>query len=117
MTDFLFHRADIDRMAEEMDIYPPANKGDFIYAFRFRTDFPQAILDTAPPGMPWVIRLAGPARYRFQATTLANILPSAGRAQTKLPDATPTIIAKNALNDERFWHGFDTTASSTSLPV
>lgn len=101
ITEFVFRREEIDRAAQDLGLRPPANKGDVVYTFRFRRDLPQAILDTAPPGMPWVIRLAGIGRYRFQATALANIVPTPGRAETKVPDATPGIIAMYALNDEQ----------------
>lgn len=101
LTEFVFRREEMDEAARDVGLAPPANKGDLVYSFRFRTDLPQSIRDTAPPGMPWVIRLAGIARYRFQATALANILPTPGRAETKIPDATPGIIAMHALNDEQ----------------
>ncbi|HZT06760.1 MAG TPA: hypothetical protein VFC51_06990 [Chloroflexota bacterium] len=41
--------------------------------------------------------------YRFKQTPdyLANIRPTPGKAVTKVPDATPSIITQNRLNDEQ----------------
>lgn len=101
VTEFFFQREEIEEAARELGLRPPRNQGDLIYSFRFRRELPQPIRETAPPGMPWVIRLSGISRYRFQATALANILPTPGRAETKIPDATPGIITKHALSDEQ----------------
>lgn len=100
-TDFYFEREEIATAAGALSFARPKNLGDVIYTYRFRRDLPASIRSKAPDGLPWVIRLAGTARYRFQATSLANIVPSSGRAQTKIPDATPGIIVNYALNDEQ----------------
>lgn len=62
---------------------------------------PTAIRDLAPEGKEWIIRPAGKARYCFVATSTALIEPSQILAETKVPDATPGIIAMYALSDEQ----------------
>lgn len=102
LTDFYFYRSEIGTASVELGFETPvANWGDLIYSFRFRARLPESIQSTAPPGLPWVIRLAGIGRYRFQATALANIIPTPARAQTKVPDATPGVITMYRLNDEQ----------------
>jgi hypothetical protein len=55
----------------------------------------------APVGKEWVIQPVGRARYCFTARVMAVITPSPLLAETKIPDATPGIIAMYALNDEQ----------------
>lgn len=102
VNNFYFHRSEIRMASAELGIeIPVANYGDLLYYFRFRGQLPERVRATTTPDRPWVIRLAGTGRYRFQATALANILPSPGRAQTKVPDATPGVVAMYRLNDEQ----------------
>lgn len=96
-----FERDEIVQAAEELDIKLPKNIGDLVYSFRYRADLPESIKACAPDGEQWIIMPAGRARYRFAATKLAIIRPSGQYAQTKIPDATPGIIAMYALNDEQ----------------
>lgn len=96
-----FEREDIVRVAEELRINLPKNLGDVIYSFRYRTPLPKAVRDKAPKGKEWIIRPAGPAKYLFVATARATIQPSKMMAETKVPDATPGIIAMYALSDEQ----------------
>ena len=64
---------------------------------------PEKVLATAEEGNVWIIRGAGRSRYRFvqMPESLAFISPTEGAAVTKIPDATPGIIAKYACNDEQ----------------
>jgi hypothetical protein len=103
LTEFSFVREEIGTAADALNIKHPKNFGDVLYAFRFRRPLPDDILATAPEDMPWVIRLSGIGRYRFKQTPryLANIRPASGKVVTKVPDATPSIITKNRLNDEQ----------------
>jgi hypothetical protein len=78
-----------------------ANDGDVLYAYRFRRALPQRILDTQTDGLQWRIQLAGRARYRFVLSRTIHIAPNAALITIKVPDATPEIIAKYALNDEQ----------------
>ena len=39
--------------------------------------------------------------YKFVARELSNIIPTAGMAETKIPDATPGVIAMHARSDEQ----------------
>ncbi len=88
-------------MARELGISLPKNLGDVIYNFRYRTALPDSIRRQAPEGLEWIIRPAGRARYHFVATAVASITPSALMAETRIPDATPGIIAMYALSDEQ----------------
>ncbi len=96
-----FERDEIERVAHELHVILPKNIGDLIYSFRYRTALPEAIRSRAPEGHSWIIRPAGRARYQFVATTVATIVPTSMLAETKIPDATPAIIAMYALSDEQ----------------
>ncbi len=96
-----FEREDIIRYAEALGVELPKNLGDLIYSFRYRTELPSSILDTAPPGETWIIRPAGRSRYRFVLVTDAPLAPNPNLAIIKIPESTPGIIAKYAFSDEQ----------------
>jgi len=96
-----FERSDIIAAANKLGIKLPKNLGDVIYSFRYRTELPQSILAKAPENAEWIIRPAGTARYAFELVQVASITPSPKLAETKIPDATPGVIEKYALNDEQ----------------
>jgi len=96
-----FERDDITRTASALGIPLPKNVGDVIYSFRYRASLPESIRKRAPKGMEWVIRPVGHARYKFALTSMAYVAPNDLLSKTKIPDATPGIIAKYALNDEQ----------------
>lgn len=100
-TEVTFVRDEIERAAEELGIKLPKNLGDVIYSFRFRTEMPVSILSTAPEGKAWVIKLAGKAIYKFVAEREWIIQPNPGLIRVKIPDSTPGIIARYALDDEQ----------------
>jgi hypothetical protein len=100
-TEIEFDREDFVEHAEALGIRPPKNLGDVIYSFRFRVALPEAIQERAPEGLEWMIRLAGRAKYKFVAVKQARIIPTEQLVETKIPDATPGVIAKWALNDEQ----------------
>lgn len=96
-----WERDDIFRACEALGIARPKNLGDVVYSFRYRTPLPESVRRKAPPGEDWIIRGTGPAKYRFVATALAWVSPTAGMAETKVPDATPGIVEMYALSDEQ----------------
>jgi hypothetical protein len=100
-SDFEFDREEIGESADRLGITRPKNLGDVIYTFRYRKQLPEPILETQPAGLNWLILGAGDARYRFRLSTLATIVPTPGTMVRKIPDATPEIISKYALNDEQ----------------
>lgn len=100
-TQFEFERADLERTAAAMGIALPKNLGDVIYSLRYRSEFPQAILDTQPPGMEWIIEGAGRARYRFSLVRLNRIIPNEELVTIGIPDGTPEVIRAYALDDEQ----------------
>ncbi|WP_199194905.1 endonuclease [Phyllobacterium phragmitis] len=101
LTVIDFERADIDATAIAMGLPAPKNLGDLIYSLRYRTSFPQAILSTQPQGMEWIIEGAGRARYRFVLVRLNRILPREDLVTINIPDSTPEVIRKYALDDEQ----------------
>ena len=84
-----------------MGIDLPKNLGDLVYSFRYRTELPPSILARAPAGEAWIIRPAGRSKYRFVLVADVPLTPNPNLAVTKVPDATPGIIAKYAFNDEQ----------------
>ncbi len=100
-TEVPFEREDLVRVAKRLGVKLPKNLGDIIYSFRYRTPLPQSVRDKAPPGKEWTIRPAGPGKYCFAAIAQAVIQPNSMIAETKVPDATPGVIAMYALSDEQ----------------
>ena len=96
-----FEREDIVRTAKKLRIKLPKNLGDVVYSFRYRVNLPESICKRAPEGFEWVIRPTGQAKYKFSLASMPRIIPNNLLAETKIPDATPGIIAKYALNDEQ----------------
>jgi hypothetical protein len=100
-VEVAFDRVELNEAADTLDIPSPKNLGDVIYSARYRTPLPQSIRSTATEGKEWIIEGAGKGRYRFRCVALAQIEPTAGLAETKIPDATPGIIERYALTDEQ----------------
>lgn len=95
-------RDELDQGADALGLKRVKNLGDLIYSFRYRYDLPAVILNAAPEGMEWVIRGAGAAKYRLDLIPAqVRIRPNPALTVTKLPDATPEIIAASALGDEQ----------------
>jgi hypothetical protein len=101
MKSFCFERSEMETTAAKLGIALPKNIGDLIYAFRFRNELPASILAEAPGGKTWVIKLAGKATYQFVLDRQWTIKPNTGLIEIKIPEATPGIIARYALNDEQ----------------
>lgn len=96
-----FAREELEKVAGDLDIKLPKNIGDLIYSFRFRVTLPESIRKTAPQGYEWVIKLAGKAQYKFVAELPWIVCPNPALIRTKIPDSTPGIISRYALNDEQ----------------
>ena len=96
-----FRRQDIADAAIELGLKAPLNLGDVVYSFRYRRPLPQSIIDKAPPGRSWVIMPDGIAKYVFIAMAFTDIRPNERLAETKIPDATPGVVARYALSDEQ----------------
>ncbi|MCA3798773.1 MAG: endonuclease, partial [Burkholderia sp.] len=101
VTDFEFAREEIAAAAARKGVKAPKNLGDVIYTYRYRRQLPPSILATQPEGQYWLILGAGDAKYRFRLSKLCYIEPTNGLMVRKIPDATPEIIARYALNDEQ----------------
>lgn len=99
-TSFQFERQEISDIANELSIPQPKNLGDLLYSFRYRSALPPSIRDTAPAGQEWVILKTGQSSYRFVLAAGSRILPRTDLIRIKIPDATPEIVVKHALNDE-----------------
>ena len=96
-----FFRDEIIAVAKELNVPPPKNPGDVMYAYRYRKPLPQNVIDTQPDGYEWIIEGAGDAKYIFKLVPLNRILPNPNLLSIKIPDATPEIIGKYALGDEQ----------------
>jgi hypothetical protein len=96
-----FEREDIVIFANKLKINLPKNLGDLVYSFRYRAAFPESIQASAGKGETWIIRPAGRSKYRFVLVPDRPLVPNENLAITKIPDATPGVIAKYALTDEQ----------------
>lgn len=77
------------------------NIGDVVYTYRFRREFPEEILHTAPQGKMWIITGKGDGLYEFRLITTPVLNADPGLYETKVHDATPEIVRRFALNDEQ----------------
>lgn len=97
-----WRRDELPEGAASLGIELPKNLGDVVYAIRYRIDFPSAMRDAAPDGHEWIIRSVGRSKYAFDLIPAqVRIRPNAALEVTKIPDATPEIIAASALGDEQ----------------
>jgi hypothetical protein len=96
-----FHREEIERVADQLQIRLPKNLGDVIYSFRYRAALPERIRATAPEGRIWIIRPEGRSQYAFELVAEVIIRPNEMLAETKVPDATPGIVTLYAFGDEQ----------------
>ncbi|MBN8246665.1 MAG: endonuclease [Verrucomicrobia bacterium] len=96
-----FARDELVSVASSLGIPLPKNLGDLIYTFRFRAPLPDRITATAPSGKSWVIRQAGRGQYRFVLASAWSVVPNRKLVHIKVPDSTPGIIARYALDDEQ----------------
>ncbi len=101
MKEIAFERDDLVNTAIELGIVLPKNLGDVVYSFRYRSELPDFIRSTAPEGLSWIIRPTGQSKYTFALTSMPRIKPNEMLSETKIPDATPGIIAKYAVDDEQ----------------
>jgi hypothetical protein len=101
MDEIVFEREEIVKAAKELNIILPKNLGDVLYTFRYRASLPESITATAPEGFEWMIRPAGRSKYTLALVQQSIVVPSNMMAETKIPDATPGIISRYALNDEQ----------------
>lgn len=101
VSEIDFERVEFSQVAEELGIVLPKNLGDVLYSFRYRTLLPKSIISKAPKGYEWIIRPAGKGKYKLVIVKQSIIAPSSILAETKIPDATPGVIATYSLNDEQ----------------
>jgi len=100
-AEVCFERKEIETVAQELNINLPKNLGDIVYSFRYRVALPESIKEKATEGRQWIIRPAGRSRYCFVQVAEHSILPTAMKAETKVPDATPGLVAMYSLDDEQ----------------
>jgi hypothetical protein len=100
-SEVCFERQEIERVAQDLHINLPKNLGDIVYSFRYRVALPESIRAKAPENRQWIIRPAGRSRYCFVLANEQNITPTAMKAETKVPDATPGLVAMHSLDDEQ----------------
>ncbi len=78
-----------------------SNLGDILYSIRYRADLPERIAATCESGTTWYVFGTGTGKYVFRKSEVIEIGPTRNQLQIKIPDATPEIIAKYAMNDEQ----------------
>ena len=100
-TQVDFERSDITAAAKRLRLPRPSNVGDVVYSARYRGNLPEAVQSTATAGREWIIRGAGSGRYSFVLTRPIRLAPNEQMGATKVPDATPGVVAMHALNDEQ----------------
>ena len=101
ITEIEFERTEINQAADKLGIALPKNLGDVLYSFRYRILLPKSITSKAPKGYEWIIRPAGKGKYKLAIVKQSVIAPSTIMAETKIPDATPGVIAIYSMNDEQ----------------
>src|SRR6266487_165603 len=101
MRDLDFEREEIVKVCNELKLEVPKNLGDLVYSFRYRAALPESIQKLAGEGETWIIRPTGRAKYRFVLVKSKPIAPNENMSTTKVPDATPGVVAKYALSDEQ----------------
>ncbi len=101
MRELDFEREEIVKVCNELKLEVPKNLGDLVYSFRYRAALPESIQKLAGEGETWIIRPTGRAKYRFVLVKSKPIAPNENMSTTKVPDATPGVVAKYALSDEQ----------------
>jgi len=101
MREVPFEREEMEKVALKLKVKLPKNLGDLVYSFRYRALLPETITSLAGEQQIWIIRPAGRSRYAFALVKNTPIVPNEHMAVTKVPDATPGIVAKYAFNDEQ----------------
>jgi len=96
-----FERTDLEATAAKLGIALPKNLGDVVYSFKFRASLPAIIQETAPEEQYWVIVGKGISKYAFELKVFSKIRPDNMLPTIKIPDATPGVVARYALNDEQ----------------
>ena len=97
MREVDFEREEIVKFGKTLKIDLPKNLGDLVYSFRYRAALPAKIQATAGEGEAWIIRPAGRSKYRFVLVSNTPLTPNSNMTATKVPDSTPGIVAKYAL--------------------
>ncbi|MBI2496075.1 MAG: endonuclease [Candidatus Omnitrophica bacterium] len=101
MREVDFEREEIVKFGKALKVDLPKNLGDLVYSFRYRAALPARIQATAGEGEAWIIRPGGRSKYRFVLVPNTPLVPNPSMSATKVPDATPGIVAKYAFNDEQ----------------
>jgi len=100
-TEIPFASRDIRAAADEIEVDQPANPPDVLYSMRYRGNTPEAISEMEPEGKSWIIRGTGTGSYSFALIDKLDIVPNPLMGETKIPDATPGIVAMYASGDEQ----------------
>ena len=101
MTQVEFERSDLTAASERLGIPSPKNLGDVLYSLRYRQKLPASVRATAGEGYEWIIRGTGDGRYSFDLVVPTPLVPNENMGATKVPDATPGVVAMYALGDEQ----------------
>jgi hypothetical protein len=101
LNEIPFVRPELIDAARSLGIKTISNIGDNIYSMRHgRMALPGSITEKAPEGKQWIIVGKGVGKYAFRLFK-GIVRPNLSLPVIKIPDSTPEIIAKYALNDEQ----------------
>lgn len=101
ITEINFTREDLQHASKALGVGLPKNLGDVVYAIRYRIPMPDAVLETQPKGLQWIIEGTGRANYVFKLVRVNRIAPRPDLITIKIPDSTPEVVAAYALSDEQ----------------
>jgi hypothetical protein len=91
-----FRRTEIDEVSSELGLKRIKNLGDLVYTYRYRSELPKSIQETARPGCEWIIIGSGRGTYEFRLANVGKVEATSNRLEIKIPDATPEILSMYA---------------------
>jgi hypothetical protein len=101
LAEIPFSQDDLRDAAQTLSIEAVKNIYDNLYSMRHgRMALPPSILAKAPKDKQWIIVGKGRGKYAFRLFK-GIVRPNPSMPVIKIPDSTPEIIAKYALNDEQ----------------
>lgn len=100
-TKVRFQRDEIPKFAAKLGLDVPKNLGDVVYSFRYRSRFPASISKLCGKNEEWTIHGVKHGEYEFRKGPATSITPQGGLQEIKIPNATPAIVARYALDDEQ----------------
>lgn len=121
---FNFTRSDIDETVLSLGLKPPSDIKDVISSFRFRTQLPKCVRDTAGKGMDWIIEKSGDSEWQFILINRSEIKSNSEIKTTPVSDISADLVRDYQKNSEamllkqiRFNRLIDRFLEITSYPL